>query len=146
MKQTLRLVLLTLLTTLVACGSVDHAGIGKGEIAKPMFLRGDFSLWEARDDLKLEYVSPFYYRTKLKLKAYGKAYEFKIADDAWSPGFNCGYKAESDKVIKLGQIARADCDSVFNYFSFVPPEDGWYWFEVIMPVNKTPSITVRKAL
>ncbi|MCG7546223.1 hypothetical protein MHM93_18785 [Pseudoalteromonas sp. MM17-2] len=115
------------------------------EVKKPLFLRGDFSLWDAQPEYQMQRVAPAIYETKIRFSTPGKAYEFKIADAQWSAGYNCGYLDEGlDKTLELGLPVQADCNSVYNYFSFTPEEKGWYKVSINFSRFKKPLVTVNQ--
>ena len=51
---------------------------------RDMYLRGDFTLWDAEPHYKLGTKQPGIYTVKAKFMTPGKVYEFKIADESWS--------------------------------------------------------------
>ena len=93
----------------------------------------------------MQRVAPAIYETKIRFSTPGNAYEFKIADAQWSAGYNCGYLDEAlDKTLELGLPVQADCNSVYNYFSFTPEEKGWYKVSINFSRFKKPLVTVNQ--
>ena len=113
------------------------------KVDRELYLRGDFSLWDVQPEYKFSAVTPAIYEAKVKLSTAGKNYEFKIADAQWSEGYNCGFKGEEDKVLELGKSVSADCNTVYNYFSFKAPEKGWYKVTINFSRMSSPLVTVN---
>jgi hypothetical protein len=144
-----KLILPVALTALLsACSSTDtftSEETTANKIDRPLYLRGDFSLWESQPEYQLVAVSKDIYQTKVKFTAVGKAYEFKIADETWSAGLNCGYNNEDlDKFLELGIPVQANCNSVYNYFSFSPYEAGWYQVSINFRNLEKPLVTINQ--
>ncbi|MBQ4864082.1 hypothetical protein J8L98_20545 [Pseudoalteromonas sp. MMG013] len=112
------------------------------ELNRPMYLRGDFTLWDAESHYMLQESKKGVYSVKAKFMTPGKVYEFKLADDAWSKGFNCGYKVQG--TLRLNQPQLADCDTVYNYFNFMPKKKGWYKITLDYSDNRSPKVLVTK--
>ncbi|BBN80022.1 hypothetical protein PA25_00070 [Pseudoalteromonas sp. A25] len=110
---------------------------------RTMYLRGDFTLWDAEPHYILKPRTAGVYSVKAKFMSPGKVYEFKIADEQWSKGYNCGYKVQGN--LKLGQPQLADCNTIYNYFSFVPNKKGWYIITFDYSDSQSPTVTVNKA-
>jgi hypothetical protein len=108
-----------------------------------LYLRGDFTLWDAEPHYKLKMKSAGIYTVKAKFMTPGKVYEFKIADKAWSEGYNCGYKDHG--TLSLNIAEEADCKTVYNYFSFKPKEKGWYVITFDNSKSQTPKVMISKA-
>lgn len=147
MKKALYPILLTAL--IYGCSSTDNnildTEIISDNVSKPLYLRGDFTLWEAQESYLLSKRTNNIYSTKVKFGSIGKAYEFKIADSKWSKGYNCGFKSESlDKNIELGIPVEADCNIVYNYFSFTPYEAGWYEVSINFKRKNAPLVTINQ--
>ncbi|MFY8274615.1 hypothetical protein AAEU32_10885 [Pseudoalteromonas sp. SSDWG2] len=145
MKAKLSLALATLF--LGACSSTVTLDdiVPAEEVNKPLYLRGDFSLWDAQPEYQMQKVAPAIYETKINLSTPGKAYEFKIADANWSENYNCGYLDEGlDKQLEIGLPVQADCNSVYNYFSFTPAEEGWYKISINFSRFSKPLVTVNQ--
>lgn len=143
-----KILLLTFVTVMLsACSNTvtidDVAPVE--QVKKQLYLRGDFSLWDAQDNYRLEKVAPAIYETKIKFSTANKRYEFKIADADWSDGYNCGYLDEGlDKNIEQGLPVQANCTSVYNYFSFTPSEAGWYTVSINFKRFSHPLVTVNQ--
>lgn len=137
-----------LVSTLTACSTTDNSLeriLEQTSVNKPLYLRGDFTLWEAQSAYLLEAQTDTIFQTKVKLTNPDKVYEFKIADEHWSSGYNCGYKSEGlDKNIELGIPVQANCNSVYNYFRFTPYEAGWYQVSINFKNKRTPLVTVNQ--
>lgn len=109
---------------------------------KPMYLRGDFTLWDAEPHYRLKVLSTGLYSVKVKFMTPGKVYEFKLADEAWSEGYNCGYKVQGR--LQLGQPELVDCSTVYNYFSFMPKQKGWYRITLDYSNSQSPKVIIIK--
>lgn len=133
---------------LSACSSTDSFTSDEpsaSKVDKTMYLRGDFSLWESQPEYQLNAISRDIFQTKIKFTTSDKAYEFKIADENWSAGLNCGYKNEDlDKFLELGIPVQANCNSVYNYFSFTPYEAGWYEVSINFRNLDKPLVTINQ--
>ncbi|CAM4270101.1 hypothetical protein [Pseudoalteromonas byunsanensis] len=113
-----------------------------GTLDRTMYLRGDFTLWDAEPHYILQQQSEGIYTVKAKFMTPGKVYEFKIADEQWSQGFNCGYKVQG--ALKLNQPQLADCDTVYNYFSFMPSKKGWYIITFDYSDSRSPKVMISR--
>ena len=119
--------------------SQQHVGV----FDKTMYLRGDFTLWDAEPHYVLKQVRSGIYTVKAKFMTPGKVYEFKIADEQWSQGYNCGYKLQGKLVV--GQPLIADCNTIYNYFSFMPNKKGWYVITFDYSDHRSPKVMVNRA-
>jgi hypothetical protein len=81
-----------------------------------LYLRGVFFLWGADEKYKLIELSDNVYSTTIELIADGQPYDFKFADSNWTPGLNCGYASESDKVIVIGDTVNSNCEAADDNF------------------------------
>jgi hypothetical protein len=108
-----------------------------------LYLRGVFSWWEADEKYKLVEVSKQVYSTKIELIADGQPYDFKFADADWTPGFNCGYSNNRDKIVTIGKSVSADCESTDENFRFTPSETGVYEFVINFSGFGSPKVTVE---
>lgn len=109
---------------------------------RDMYLRGDFTLWDAEPHYKLGAQQPGIYTVRAKFMTPGKVYEFKIADESWSKGFNCGYQSSGS--LQLNKPIPANCDTVYNYFSFAPSKKGWYTITFDYRNSASPKVMVSK--
>ncbi|MCF2860261.1 hypothetical protein L1286_22525 [Pseudoalteromonas sp. SMS1] len=111
-------------------------------IERAMYLRGDFSLWDAEDIYRLLPQGEGRYLVRARFMSPGKVYEFKIADEKWSEGYNCGYRFQG--TLKLGQPLPVDCNTVYNYFSFAPDKKGWYSITLDYSDSNNPTLIVQR--
>jgi len=107
-----------------------------------LYLRGVFSWWEADEKYKLLELSDRVYSTTIELIADGQPYDFKFADANWTPGMNCGYANESDRVIVVGDSVRSNCDTTDENFQFTPTETGVFRFTIDFIGFGAPKVTV----
>tara|TARA_B110000902_G_C14210757_1_gene551274 strand:+ start:850 stop:1293 length:444 start_codon:yes stop_codon:yes gene_type:complete len=107
-----------------------------------LYLRGVFSWWEADEKYKLVELSEQVYSTTIELIADGQPYDFKFADTNWSPGMNCGYASEADKMIVVGTAVRANCESTDENFRFTPKETGSFKFTINFSGFGAPKVSI----
>ena len=108
-----------------------------------LYLRGVFSWWEADEKYKLIELSGQVYSTTIELIADGQPYDFKFADSNWTPGMNCGYANETDKVIVVGVPVRSNCESTDENFRFTPIETGTFEFTINFNGFGAPKVIVN---
>ncbi len=135
MKKLIALSALTLAVTLSGCAtqgggdSASASASGKRDLSQVMYLRGQFAWWDALPEYQLKTVGPDLYMSSVELTADGQPYEFKFADAGWSGGTNCGYLSQAeDQNVEFGKKSKANCNSVFENFKFLPPANGIYNF------------------
>ncbi|PAJ75897.1 hypothetical protein CJF42_02430 [Pseudoalteromonas sp. NBT06-2] len=135
-------------STLTACSSIESFKDNEIEISNkgtPIYLRGNFNTWEAQPEYQLKKINSDVLQTKIKLSTAGQTYEFKIADENWSQGLNCGYLNEDlDQFLESGIPVQANCKSIYNYFSFTPYESGWYQVSINFRQKSKPLVTINK--
>lgn len=148
MKRILTLAVVSLLT---ACSSQmqmpDMSDVlPSQQLDKTMYLRGDFTLWDAEPQYQFEQVAPAIYQANVKFSTPGKVYEFKIADADFSEGYNCGYSEQdpAGQSLVLGQPVTADCNTIYNYFSFTPAIKGSYIVSIDYRNYDEPQVTITK--
>ena len=107
-----------------------------------LYLRGVFSWWEADEKYKLIELSEQVYSTSIELIADGQPYDFKFADANWTPGMNCGYASESDKVIVVGDSVRSNCETTDENFRFTPTETGTFQFTIDFNGFGAPEVSI----
>ena len=146
-----RIITLAVVSLLTACSSqvqlpsIDDVLPSK-ELDKTMNLRGDFTLWDAEPQYQFEKVAPGIYQANIKFSTPGKVYEFKIADADFSEGYNCGYSeaAPAGQSLTLCQASLADCNTIYNYFSFSPAAKGRYIVSIDYRNYDEPKVTITK--
>lgn len=109
-----------------------------------LYLRGVFSWWEADEQYKLKEVADQVYATRIELIADGQPYDFKFADENWTPGLNCGYASNSNIVVKIGTRYRANCETTDNNFIFTPTETGTFEFSIDFSGFGSPKVSIKK--
>ncbi|MFT4808025.1 MAG: hypothetical protein ACI9LX_001350 [Paraglaciecola sp.] len=107
-----------------------------------LYLRGVFSWWEADEKYKLVEKSDKVYSTSIELIADGQPYDFKFADSSWTPGMNCGYANEADKIIVVGSSVRANCETTDENFRFTPTETGTFKFIIDFSGFDAPKVSI----
>ncbi len=145
MKQILILALAGLLTACTSQISINDV-LPQQELDKTIYLRGDFTLWDAEPQYQFAPVGPALYQAQVKFSSPGKVYEFKIADADFSEGYNCGYSdaQPAGQSLTLGQPAIADCNTIYNYFSYTPAIKGTYIVSIDYSDYDKPQVTITK--
>ncbi|WP_282131634.1 hypothetical protein [Pseudoalteromonas aliena] len=145
MKRILTLALAGLLTACTSQISINDV-LPQQELDKTIYLRGDFTLWDAEPQYQFAPVGPALYQAQVKFSTPGKVYEFKIADADFSEGYNCGYSDSqpAGQSLTLGQPAIADCNTIYNYFSFTPAIKGTYIVSIDYSDYDKPQVTITK--
>ncbi|MFT2092817.1 hypothetical protein [Paraglaciecola sp. 2405UD69-4] len=135
-------IVLSLLISGCATNVIEEFAQDKGY--DQLYLRGVFSWWEADEQYKLQEIADQVYATRIDLIADGQPYDFKFADENWTPGLNCGYASNSNIVVKVGSRNRANCESTDNNFIFTPTETGTFEFSIDFSGFGSPRVSVRK--
>ena len=145
MKRILTLAIAGLLTACTSQISINDV-LPQQELDKTIYLRGDFTLWDAEPQYQFAPVGPALYQAQVKFSTPGKVYEFKIADADFSEGYNCGYSdaQPEGQSLTLGQPAIADCNTIYNYFSFTPAIKGTYIVSIDYSDYDKPQVTITK--
>lgn len=145
MKRILTLAIAGLLTACTSQISINDV-LPQQELDKTIYLRGDFTLWDAEPQYQFAPVGPALYQAQVKFSTPGKVYEFKIADADFSEGYNCGYSdaQPAGQSLTLGQPAIADCNTIYNYFSFTPAIKGTYIVSIDYSDYDKPQVTITK--
>jgi len=146
-----RIITLAAVSLLTACSSQiqmpDMSDVlPSQELDKTMYLRGDFTLWDAEPQYQFAQVAPAIYQANVKFSTPGKVYEFKIADADFSEGYNCGFSENEPEgqSLVLGQPVTADCNTIYNYFSFTPAIKGSYIVSIDYRNYDEPKVTITK--
>jgi len=145
MKRILTLAIAGLLTACTSQISINDV-LPQQELDRTIYLRGDFTLWDAEPQYQFAAVGPALYQAQVKFSTPGKVYEFKIADADFSEGYNCGYSDSqpAGQSLTLGQPAIADCNTIYNYFSFTPAIKGTYIVSIDYSDYDKPKVTITK--
>lgn len=145
MKRILTLAIAGLLTACTSQISINDV-LPQQELDRTIYLRGDFTLWDAEPQYQFAPVGPALYQAEVKFSTPGKVYEFKIADADFSEGYNCGYSdaQPAGQSLTLGQPAIADCNTIYNYFSFTPAIKGTYIVSIDYSDYDKPQVTITK--
>ena len=145
MKRILTLAIAGLLTACTSQISINDV-LPQQELDRTIYLRGDFTLWDAEPQYQFAPVGPALYQAQVKFSTPGKVYEFKIADADFSEGYNCGYSdaQPAGQSLTLGQPAIADCNTIYNYFSFTPAIKGIYIVSIDYSDYDKPQVTITK--
>ena len=145
MKRILTLAIAGLLTACTSQISINDV-LPQQELDRTIYLRGDFTLWDAEPQYQFAPVGPALYQAQVKFSTPGKVYEFKIADADFSEGYNCGYSdaQPAGQSLTLGQPAIADCNTIYNYFSFTPAIKGTYIVSIDYSDYDKPHVTITK--
>ena len=145
MKRILTLAIAGLLTACTSQISINDV-LPQQELDRTIYLRGDFTLWDAEPQYQFAPVGPALYQAQVKFSTPGKVYEFKIADVDFSEGYNCGYSdaQPAGQSLTLGQPAIADCNTIYNYFSYTPAIKGTYIVSIDYSDYDEPQVTITK--
>ncbi|WP_404341623.1 hypothetical protein [Pseudoalteromonas mariniglutinosa] len=146
-----RILILAVVSLLTACSSqiqvpsIDNILPSK-ELDRSMYLRGDFTLWDAEPQYQFQQVAPALYQAYVTFSTPGKVYEFKVADTDFSEGYNCGYSdlEPAGQALVLGKAVAADCNTLYNYFSFTPAIKGSYIVSIDYTDYDQPKLTITK--
>jgi hypothetical protein len=136
-------------STIVLCGLLSGCATNvidsfiKEKNYDGLYLRGVFSWWEADEKYKLLELSDQVYSATIELIADGQPYDFKFADSNWTPGMNCGYASESDKVIVVGDSVKSNCQSTDENFRFTPSETGTFQFIIDFSGYGAPKVSIH---
>jgi hypothetical protein len=128
---------------LSGCATNVIDGLIKEHNYDGLYLRGVFSWWEADEKYKLVELSDQVYSTSIELIADGQPYDFKFADSNWTPGMNCGYASESDRVIVVGDAVRSNCETTDENFRFTPTETGTFQFTIDFSGFGAPKVSIK---
>ena len=75
-----------------------------------MYVRGVFTWWEADENYRLKKVDEHVFAANAKLIADGQPYDFKFADENWTPGMSCGSASGNSHVqVSLSDKMLANC-------------------------------------
>ncbi|MDC9503746.1 MULTISPECIES: hypothetical protein [unclassified Pseudoalteromonas] len=145
MKRILTLAIAGLLTACTSQVSINDV-LPQQELDKTVYLRGDFTLWDAEPQYQFMPVGGALYQAEVKFSTPGKVYEFKIADADFSEGYNCGYSDSqpAGQKLTLGQSVLADCNTIYNYFSYTPAIKGTYIVSIDYSDYDKPKVTINK--
>lgn len=94
-----------------------------------MYLRGVFNWWEAEPAYLLQAAAQ-HYIVDVELIADGQPYDFKFADQAYTPHLTCGSTAPQGKTLLLDDVSAMSCHAGAGNFKFIPQETGTYRFTV----------------
>lgn len=137
------IVFVAMLTSLVSgCATNVIDSLNKEQSYDGLYLRGVFSWWEADEKYRLVELSDLVYSTTIELIADGQPYDFKFADAEWTPGMNCGYANEWDRVIVVGDSVKTNCESTDENFQFTPSETGHFRFTIDFSGFGSPKVSI----
>lgn len=106
-----------------------------------IYLRGVFNWWEATEAFKFIALDEDTLIVDIELIADGQPYDFKVADDTWSPSFNCGL-ATQGLALRMGEERELYCYSDSLNLQFIPPETATYRFRLDVSNNQYPQLQV----
>lgn len=113
-----------------------------------LYLRGVFTWWEADENYRVQKVGDDLYMATARLIADGQPYDFKFADENWTPGLACGpanYDGESVS-LSLGKKEEAGCDNPKANFKFTPDETNVFEFYIDFSDPYEPEVYVKKSI
>lgn len=139
-----RIVLAALIALLSACASTS-----KMDNEKSLYLRADFTYWEAREEFKfkLNEENQIKYLTA-NIKYDGNPYSLLIADKGWSENSNCGFTEVKYQTIKQAVWIPLNCNydkeknlatPILKPFKFNPKRNGKFQFEIKLDALGSPE-------
>ena len=143
-----RLVMVCVYAVLLSSCAATKSAFVTAEIPNwdQLYLRGVFTWWEAEEQYRVNQVEKNLYRVSVELVADGQPYDFKFADQDWTPGLRCGYaKKQQDQTLHLGKAVNANCDTQVNNFKFTPDQSGEFHFYFDAREQKQPSVYIVAA-
>jgi len=108
---------------------------------RDLFVRGGFNSWAADPAFKLQFLGGTDYSVSSPVSTAGD-FEFKIADEGWTAGTNCGAVTAGDTV-RLGVPLTLDCSSN-NNLKLSAASAGNYTFALNAASTANPVLTVTK--
>lgn len=110
-----------------------------------MYVRGVFTWWEADPNYRLTEIGNKLFSANAKLIADGQPYDFKFADENWTPGLSCGSVEGKENVsLNLDSKVLANCDNPQGNFKFTPDETGTYGFVIDFNEPNQPVVYVTR--
>ena len=139
-----KIIITMLIVMLSACASTS-----KTSSDKALYLRADFTYWEAREEFKfkLNEESQIKYLTT-NIKYDGNPYSFLIADKGWSENSNCGFTQTKFQRIKQAVWIPLNCSydkekniatPILKPFKFNPKRNGKFQFEIKLDGQGKPA-------
>lgn len=111
-----------------------------------MYVRGVFTWWEADENYRLKQIGDNLFAANAKLIADGQPYDFKFADENWTPGMSCGSASGQSSVqLSLADKLLANCDNPQGNFQFTPTETGTYSFVIDFTDAANPIVFVQRS-
>lgn len=145
---TFRLIMVCIWAILLSCCTATNNVFVATQISNwdKLYLRGVFTWWEAEEQYRVNQVEKDLYRVSVELIADGQPYDFKFADQHWTPGLRCGYaNKQQDQTLRLGKVVNANCDTQVNNFKFTPDQSGEFHFYFDARAQKQPSVYIVAA-
>jgi hypothetical protein len=110
-----------------------------------MYLRGVFNWWEANEQFKFAPISEDLFVVEIELIADGQPYDFKVADDTWSPAYNCGLALSAD-ALSMNDPIELYCYTDSLNLQFIPSETAIYRFELDVSNQQYPELTIQRSV
>ena len=142
----LKTICLATVVTLTGCAVPNPSDIFSSTPEKDyskVYLRGVFNWWEVTEPFKFEVISEDLLAVEVELIADGQPYDFKVADAAWSPSYNCGLAAAVD-ALPLGDSIELYCYTDSLNLQFMPSETAMYRFNLDVSNQQYPKLTIQK--
>lgn len=127
MNPACKVIFLFAVTLLSACTVTSDPVVDPSlDKSNYLYLRGTFSWWDLESEYRVKRHTETKYSAKVELQADGQTYEFKLADENWTSGNNCGFATPADETLELGIKANANCSAKYEPFRFKPEQSGRY--------------------
>lgn len=131
---------------LSACATPMYAPQGQQDTETPLdlekiYVRGIFNWWEAEPAYLLSKESSDTYSVTVELIADGQPYDFRLADQYWSPSKSCG--APDIQVVDQGQALVLYCSGDSKNLQFTPQVTGHYKF-LVTQTGRSISLIVEQ--
>lgn len=132
-KLSRNFVAISLLALLTGCATPSFSPQTEKAILPPlnldeMYVRGIFNWWEAEPTYLLTASNDDYYSIVVDLIADGQPYDFRLADEYWTPHKSCGATQVMEVVNSVPLELYCAGDS--KNLQFIPKVTGSYQFKV----------------
>lgn len=144
MCRVIKICIVGAVLALTGCATPSSSELFSSEQKKDyseVYLRGVFNWWEATEAFKFQRLDNSTLVVEIELIADGQPYAFKVADETWSPAYNCGL-ATDDERMALNSRRELYCFSDSLNLQFTPSETAIYRFELDTSNSQYPNLTI----